>query len=223
MVDSVARLPLVADPGTRWTYGLSFDVLGRVIEVVAGRPLDRYLADEIFEPLGMRATAFRAPPELAGWLTALFSAVGGELRAGPSAIEPLYASGARLLLGGQGLLSTAGDYLRFAQMLLNGGELEGRRILSAASVAMMMRDQLPRGVSYSQGYGFGYGGSVQAATVARPVSGAGTFQWGGVAGTTFWIDPRAKLVAVLLTQRIPSSGGLEGSFRRTVNAALMSR
>jgi CubicO group peptidase (beta-lactamase class C family) len=224
LADSIARLPLLFEPGTRWNYGLSFDVLGRVIEVVSGKTLDRYFADEIFTPLGMRSTAFHATPDLARRVAAIFSVTrSGTLRPAAALLEPVYVPGSRLLLGGQGLLSTVPDYLRFAQMLLNGGELDGRRVLARASAAAIMRDQLPRGVGYGGGYGFGFGGSVQTDSGATFVTTPGTYQWGGFATTTFWIDPRAKLIGMIWAQRIPSLGAVEMEFKRLVYAAIQRR
>jgi CubicO group peptidase (beta-lactamase class C family) len=161
---------------------------------------------------------------MSGRVTALFSSSrGGGLRPSPALLAPIYGDGARLLLGGQGLLSTVPDYLRFAQMLLNGGELDGRRILKRETVASMMRNQLPAGVTYGGGYGFGFGGSVQLDSGATFASSPGTFQWGGFASTAFWIDPRAELVAMVFAQRIPSLGFLETEFKRLVYAALPAR
>jgi CubicO group peptidase (beta-lactamase class C family) len=221
LADSLARLPLLFEPGTRWNYSLAIDVLGRVVEAASGKPLDRYFEEEIFAPLGMRSTAFHATPSMNGRITALFSAGrGGGLRSAPSLLAPIYEPEAKLLLGGQGLLSTIPDYLRFAQMLLNGGELDGHRVLKRETVAAMMRDQLPAGVTYGGGYAFGFGGSVQIDSGATFVSAPGTYQWGGFATTAFWIDPRSQIIGMVWAQRIPTLGLLERDFKRLVYAAV---
>ena len=222
LADSLARLPLLFEPGAKWNYSLAIDVLGRVVEVVSGKSLDRYFEEEIFTPLGMRSTSFHATPAMTGRVTAIFSAGrGGGLRPAPSLLAPVYLPEGKLLLGGQGLLSTIPDYLRFAQMLLNGGDLDGHRVLKRETVAMMMSNQLPPGVTYGGGYTFGFGGSVQVDSGATFASAPGTFQWGGFATTAFWIDPKAQIVGMVWAQRIPTLGLLERDFKRLVYAAVV--
>jgi CubicO group peptidase (beta-lactamase class C family) len=182
-------LPLAHDPGARWTYGLSSDVLGRVVEVVAGLPLDRYVARAILEPLGMRRTYFVVPDAERPRVVARYSCRAGTLREMPK--DP-WSSEARYLSGGGGLSTTAGDYARFVQALLDGGA----PILSRASVRAMTRNQ----VGTLTAFGFRWGFSVAVATPnARgrwplPVGG---FGWYGIFGTWFWAMPRER-TAVLL-------------------------
>src|SRR5437667_4191488 len=142
--DSLAHLPLAFSPGSRWNYGYSIDVLARVVEVVSGMTFDRYLDRSLFRPLGMSMTAFHVTPAMEGHLTTLYtSGTDGKLQATVPAIGPEFTSEGRMLSGGGGLLSTANDYLRFAQMLLNGGELDGHRVLKRETVTLMMQNHLP--------------------------------------------------------------------------------
>jgi CubicO group peptidase (beta-lactamase class C family) len=229
--DSVARLPLAFSPGDAWNYSMAIDVLGRVVEVASGRPLDRYLDDEIFAPLRMHETAFHALPAMDGRIPVLYSrGSDGALRPAAQLLSAGYLASGRLLSGGAGLLSTPNDYLRFAQMLLNGGELDGRRILSRESVATMMRNHLPPSLTPIvspqvglAGYGYGLGGAVLVDSAADGLPGApGIYRWWGLMGTFFWIDPKADLVAMVWTQF--NSGRvypIEQDFQRIVYAAVL--
>jgi CubicO group peptidase (beta-lactamase class C family) len=228
--DSLARLPLLFSPGTGWNYSVSIDLAGRVVEVASGRPLDRYLAEEFFGPLGMRETGFRFRPETRDRVPTLYTAgPDGRLEPGPASLDESYLPTSRFLSGGGGLLSTPADYLRFAQMLLNRGELHGRRILSRESVARMMRNHLPPGLTplssplvEHQGYGHGLGGVVLSDSVRADLPGSpGIYRWWGYAGTFFWIDPRADLIAMVWTQFIPGrTYPVERDFQRLVYAAI---
>jgi CubicO group peptidase (beta-lactamase class C family) len=229
--DSVAHLPLAFQPGSRWGYGPGLEVLGRVIEVVAERPLDEYLDEEIVRPLGMRSTSFRLRPELRARLAVLYG-TGGDRRLRPQR-EFRGADGsepdARFVGGGGGLVSTAADYLRFAQMLLGGGELDGVRILRPETVELMRRNllppeqiPLPRFMMQAPGFGHGLGVGVQVepATEANPTA-EGTFGWSGAGGTFFWIDPRNELVGMVWTQLyFGSFGTLVPDVKRLVYSAL---
>lgn len=229
--DSIARLPLAFSPGDAWNYSMAIDVLGRVIEVVSGRTLDRYLDDELFEPLGMHATAFHATPAMDGRVPVLYSrGPTGALRPAATLLGAQYLPTGRFLSGGGGLLSSPGDYLRFAQMLLNGGEIEGRRVLSSHSVASMMRNHLAPEltpiVSLSvghTGYGFGLGGAVLVDSAAARLPGSpGIYRWWGLMGTFFWIDPKADLVAIIWTQfNTGRAYPLEQDFQRLVYGAVV--
>src|SRR5256712_9591551 len=142
--DSLARLPLLFSPGSAWNYSFAIDVLGRVVEVVSGMPLDRYLESAIFRPLGMRNTGFRATPGMDGHIvTAYHRSPGGTLQADSPLVTVDYTPEGRMLSGGGGLLSTVGDYLRFAQMLLNGGGVGGRRGLQPPTAGPVLRNHLP--------------------------------------------------------------------------------
>jgi CubicO group peptidase (beta-lactamase class C family) len=231
--DSLARIPLAFSPGERWSYGPGHEVLGRVVEVVSGRPFDRYLEEEIFRPLGMRSTAFRLTPALRARLVSVYRPAADrrlqsarQLPAGDN-----YEPGARFVCGGCGLVSTAADYLRFAQMLLNGGTLDGVRILRSESVALMRRNVLPSALvpipalQMGPGNGFGLGVAVQvdSATAQNP-SAAGTFGWPGAANTFFWADPENDLVGMVWTQHFPSFAyPLLPEVKRLVYAALAAR
>src|SRR5437867_8913671 len=230
--DSLAHLPLAFSPGSRWNYGYSIDVLARVVEVVSGMTFDRYLDSALFRPLGMSMTAFHLMPGMEGHRATLYTrGPGGQLQASAPLIAPEYTSEGRMLSGGGGLLSTASDYLRFAQMLLNGGELDGHRILKRETVSLMMRDHLPPGLTpitvapdWPPGKnGFGYGGAVRVdSDTTVPVS-PGTLRWAGGATTFFWIDPKADLIAMVWTQYRPVNWSLDAQFQRLVYASVSGR
>jgi CubicO group peptidase (beta-lactamase class C family) len=223
--DSLARIPLAFAPGERWSYSPGLDVLGRVVEVVDGRPFDRYLDEEVFRPLGMRSTAFRLTPALRARLATVYER-GADGRLRPAERLPAgdnYDPGARFVCGGCGLVSTAGDYLRFAQMLLNGGTLDGARLLRPETVALMRRNVLtpallPTGPD--DGFGLGVAVQVDSATADDP-SAPGTFGWAGIANTFFWVDPRNGLIGMVWTQHLPFGAyPLHKEVERLVYAAL---
>jgi len=207
MIDKLAGLPLRQQPGTRWTYSVAVDVQGYLVEVLSGQPFDEFLQERIFDPLGMVDTGFHVPAENHG----RFAQVYGYDRSGALAVTPIFdaPAGSRPFLdpatffsGGGGLVSTTMDYMRFCQMLLNGGELDGARILSPTTVAMMSRNHLPRGMAeYAPGAGFGLDFSVVLDPVEAGSVSAGEYSWGGAAGTWFWIDPVEDLVFVGMIQQ----------------------
>jgi len=229
--DSIARLPLFFSPGSRWQYSAAIDVAGRVIEVASGHPLDRFLEQEIFAPLGMRSTSFRLRPDLEDRVPVLYSrGDDGRLREATGPLGEMYLPSARFFWGGGGLLSTPADYLRFAQMLLNRGELNGRRVLSRESVAAMLRNQLPAELApitspqmMDAGYGYGLGGSVLIDSALAELPGSvGIYRWSGYVGTYFWIDPAEDMVAMVWTQFSPGRAyPLEQEFQRLVYGAVM--
>jgi len=230
--DSLAHLPLAFSPGSRWNYSYSIDVLARVVEVASGMTFDRYLDSALFRPLGMSMTAFHVTPEMEGRLTTLYRGADGKLQASTPLIGPEYTAEGRMLSGGGGLLSTVSDYLRFAQMLLNGGELNGHRVLKRETVALMMRDHLPPGLTpippvtpdWPPGRnGFGYGGAVRVDSDTTPPGSPGTLRWAGAASTFFWIDPRADLVAMVWTQYLPPAWSLDPQFQRLVYGSVKGR
>jgi len=208
-VRRIAGLPAHAQPGTQWIYGYSTDILGALVEVVARKPLDQVLRERIFEPLGMRDTEFYLSPGKSGRLAAVYSIVDGKLERAPtpgnSVGQGHYVDGPRKnFSGGAGLLSTATDYARFLQMMLNGGELDGRRVLSRKTVELMTTSHLGD-VAYNAGQGFGLGFYVVENLGARGWPGSvGEFGWGGAYHTTYWVDPREELVVVHLTQLVPA-------------------
>ena len=230
-----AGLPLMFQPGSEWNYSVATDVLGRVVEVASGKPLDTFLADEVFGPLGMDDTAFWARPENLDRLAALYvlNPAGGLLRNGAmgdaATREPSFLS------GGGGLVSTAADYHRFTQMLARGGELDGARLLGPHTVAYMTRNHLPGGAdletfgrplhaeSTFRGVGFGLGVSVVTdAAAGKAVTHDGEFAWGGLASTAFYVDPVAEVTAMFFTQLMPSSAyPIRPQLRSLVNQALV--
>jgi CubicO group peptidase (beta-lactamase class C family) len=210
-ISGLARLPLVYQPGTKWNYGASTDVLGHLVAVVSGKPFDVFLRERIFGPLEMRDTDFWVPADKLDRLTANYrTGEDGKLELFDAPPGSSYAQRPAFLSGGGGLVSTARDYSRFAQMLLNGGELDGRRILSRKTVEYMTIDQLTPGeraapflAIAAAGSGFGLGFSVvdDAAGHGR-IGSNGSYGWGGAAGTHFWVDPQEKLACVVLVQNM---------------------
>ncbi len=212
LVSKLARLPLMFEPGTTWEYSMSTDVLGRVVEIVSGQSLAEFFAARITGPLGMTDTAFEATGERA----ARVAEPQADLTTGARPPMRNVTRPHRWASGGGGLVSTAADYLRFCQMLLNGGEFDGARLLSPQTIRHMASDHLPPGVGYGDtsrerfgalapvpemGYGFGLGFAVRTAPGMSPVPGSvGEYFWGGVTGTYFWIDPAEQLIAVLMLQ-----------------------
>ncbi len=222
-VDAWAAQPLLFQPGSEWNYSVATDVLGRVVEVVSGQPLDEFFASRILGPLGMTDTAFWAPESDAGRLGELYTA-GADGRL--FLLERMGRVGRRrpdMLSGGGGLVSTAADYHRFTQMLLGlpdspAGELDGVRLLGPRTVAYMTRNHLPGGVdldtfgrpldprSPQRGVGFGLGFAVVINGADRKTLGSeGEYSWGGAASTVFFVDPAEQLTASFCTQFMPSS------------------
>lgn len=228
--DSIARMPLLFQPGEAWTYSMAIDVLGRVVEVASGRPLDQFLQQEIFSPLGMRTTSMHVLPAMEGRIPVLYSGgPNGALRPAAQLLAANFQPSGRLLSGGGGLLSTPADYLRFAQMLLNGGELDGTRILKRESVSLMTRNLLPPSLTPivspmvgHSGYGYGLAGAVLVDSALSGLPGSpGIYRWWGLMGTFFWIDPKSDLIGMVWTQF--STGRvypLEQDFQRLVYAAV---
>ncbi len=233
-VRRLAGLPLKNQPGTAWEYGLSADVLGRLVEVVSGKSLDEFFRERIFDPLGMTDTSFVLPPRKRDRLAALYRPGANKLveevvddpaRVGTLTFSPSLAyRGKDYFSGGAGLVSTAPDYARFLQMLLNKGELDGKRILKPETVERMTRNQIGdlKVAIGGHGDGFGYGfGVVTAAGRGKEVASAGTFSWGGIYNTYFWADPAKEVVGVLMTQLYPYDHlSIREDFKRLTNEAL---
>ena len=210
LVTKLASLPLMFEPGTTWEYSMSTDVLGRVVEVVSGRDLADFIDTRICRPLELRDTGFAATGERAARLAEPQTDAATGQR--PPMRDPTRPG--RWASGGGGAVSTAADYARFCQMLLNGGELDGTRLLAPKTVALMASDHLPPGCSYGDtarprfgalapipemGYGFGLGFAVRTDAGRCPLPGSlGEYFWGGVLGTSFWIDPVEQLVVVAM-------------------------
>jgi CubicO group peptidase (beta-lactamase class C family) len=216
----VASAPLVFSPGDKWNYSNSTDVLGRVVEVASGLSLDQFFRKRIFAPLGMDDTFFHVPEDKLDRLMACYvrNPTSGQIsQSDPGGAASVYARKPNVFSGGGGLASTIGDYLKFCLMLGNGGELNGARILSPKTLEFMTLNHLPGGKtirdmgdntfseSRMDGSGFGLGWAVTTDVVATTQPGSvGTFSWGGMASTFFWIDPVEDLIAIQMTQLMPS-------------------
>jgi CubicO group peptidase (beta-lactamase class C family) len=233
--DAWAALPLKFQPGTAFGYGVSTDVLGRLVEVISGQPLDVFVKERILDPLGMTDTCWHVSDEAAGKrLAALYAAVGGKTvrydALGDRALTP-----PTMLSGGGGLISTAADYFRFCQLMLGNGSVDGIRLLAPRTVALMTRNHLPGGADLAQvnsggfaetifdGIGFGLGFAVTMdPTPAKSASSVGEYYWGGLASTAFWIDPSTGVTAIFLTQLLPSSTyPIRAQLRQLVYSALV--
>jgi len=211
-IKRMAALPMDAQPGSKWVYGYATDILGVVIERASGQPLDAFLKDRIFTPLGMNDTYFFLPKEKATRLAKVYSPKEGQpLAAAPVAgtmdSQGAYIEGPRKSFsGGAGLLSTAKDYYLFLQMMANGGELNGKRLLSRHTVDLMTSNHLSDEVLATHNECFGLGFSVLRDVGLRGTPGSvGEFGWGGAYGSTYWVDPAEELVVVYFTQLRPSS------------------
>ena len=208
MVKKLGDIPLVHEPDERWTYGVSVDVLGYLVEVVSGMPFEEFLQTRLFKPLGMVDTAFSVPPEKMDRFAALYRHNRREglmkrvERDAPLANDEL----SFFPSGGGGLVSTAADYMRFSQMLLNGGELDGVRILGKKTVELM------RYPHHDDWFGLGF----RVVTRKNPpntLDSVGNFSWGGAAATTFWIDPQEELVGLLMTQLLNNRFPFQQQFK----------
>ena len=234
--DAWAGLPLLFQPGSEWNYSVATDVLGRVIEIASGLSLDRFFAERIFEPLGMHDTRFWVSADNVERLAAFYSPQPGTLRAVRNdAMDRVGRQRPAACLGGDGLVSTAADYHRFTQMLRQGGELNGVRLLGNRTLRYMTQNHLPGGTDLESfgrplfaettfdGIGFGLGFSVVVNPVANKVlSSPGEFSWGGAASTAFWVDPVEDITALLFTQLFPSSTHpLRPQLRQLVYQALI--
>ena len=223
-MDALAALPLMHQPGERFTYGLSVDVLGRLIEVLSGQPLDQYLRTRLFEPLGMKDTWFYLPADKKARLAELYTEDKNKATVPMEPHDGMFpnypkASGGTYFSGGAGLSSTIDDYARFLQMMLNNGTYQGRQLLKPATVALITQNQM--GEVSQGGNKFGLGFSiVTAQNAAKQPFGLseGSYEWGGIFGTTYWVDPKQKLVALIYTQKYPNStgGDLAGKFKAAV-------
>ena len=202
-VDLIARQPLKFHPGTAYNYSIGIDVLGRVVEVASGLSLEEFFRTRIFEPLGMRETTFSLPAAKASRVATLYAIEKGAL---VRAAEQGNFTNVTYFSGGAGLVSTGRDYLRFAQMLLNGGELDGVRLLSRKTVELMTTSHtIDIGASaVSSGYGFGYGFSVRESLgLSSRIGSEGMYTWSGILGTYFWVDPKEQLTGVMMLHLYP--------------------
>ncbi|HEX6860505.1 MAG TPA: serine hydrolase domain-containing protein [Caulobacteraceae bacterium] len=219
MMGQLARLPLEFSPGEAWNYSVSTDVVGYLVEKISGLPLDRFFAERIFGPLKMVDTGFFVPANKRERFTACYALTpsGRTILQDDPAKSPYFTDPA-LKSGGGGLVSTAADYMRFARMLLNGGELDGARILSPKTIKLMTMNHLPGGkelvessrslfseaVFEGLGFGLGFAMTIDQARTKAPGS-LGEYFWGGMASTAFWVDPVEDLTCVFMTQLMPSN------------------
>ena len=222
-IPKLGKAPLLHEPGTRFTYGMSIDVLGYIVERVSGLPLDDYMTQNIFEPLGMEDTGFYLPQEKADrlvevWYTPDFNA--DQLNGGSPEDYPI-AGAQTYFAGGAGLSSTSEDYLKFAGALLNGGSWDGAQILKPETVTLMMQNQIDT-VSFGEGEKFGYGGLVHTADGRFGIK-EGTFGWDGYWQTHFRVDPKQNMVRILLTnaQNVPKWNQMFDRFDEITNHAVV--
>lgn len=227
----LSQLPLLYQPGEQWVYSVSVDLQGYLVEKLSGKPLGVFMRERIFQPLGMKDTDFFVPEAKLARLATTYTANAAGLT--PNEHDPNVSRDPGMPSGGGGLYSTAGDYLRFAQMLLNGGELDGTRLLKTSSVAMMRTNKLTPALQSGKfgigpyrmqpGSGFGYDVAViHDPIAAKSPSGKGTYQWFGLAGTWFWVDPANDLIFIGMIQRLGGLGsGIEAQARKLTYQALV--
>jgi CubicO group peptidase (beta-lactamase class C family) len=220
MIAALAKLPLEFSPGEAWNYSVSTDVLGYLIGKISGIPFETFLKQRIFEPLGMVDTDFHVPSEKTERFAACYSfdATGKNVVLQDDPAKSAYLEPPAFISGGGGLVGTAQDYMKFCQMLLNGGSANGRRYISPKTIALMTMNHLPGGRELmemsrslfseagNEGLGFGLGFAVVLNRAATLTPGSvGEYYWGGMASTAFWIDPKEDLIAIFMTQFVPSS------------------
>jgi CubicO group peptidase (beta-lactamase class C family) len=234
MVDQLAQLPLEFSPGERWNYSLSTDVLGYLVQVISGTSLPQYLREVIFEPLGMHDTSFSIEPDKVARFASCYQRnMKKEMELSDDGQSSEFADRS-FHSGGGGLISTVGDYYRFCQMLLGGGSLDGKRIIGSRTLAFMTRNHLPGNVAMTElasggfsesdyagvGFGLGFASKLDPVVNGFPAS-PGSFFWGGLASTLFWVDPREELVVIFMTQLIPSrTFNFRGQLENIIYAAL---
>ena len=228
VVAEIAKLPLLGHPGELWNYGMSTDVLGRVIEVVSGQTLAEFFEQRIFRPLKMEDSFFEVPAEKRDRFTGYYARLpSGKFFLADSPDTGSYTRRPAQYLGGSGLVSSASDYLRFAQMIQNGGELDGVRILRKKTVTEMTKNQLPPalipigfGKNKIAGTTFGLGFSIVVDQLAPPEGPMGRAGWSGYANTFFWLDPTRQIVGLVMTQFFPfQAQPIDADFRRLLYAA----
>ena len=214
MSELLANVPLAFQPGEDWTYGISIDVLGRVIEVASGQSLDKFLKKRIFKPLDMKDTGFFVPKKKHDRFAQVYDSDGkGNLTIGDNAAHRDFTKPRAFLPGGGGLVSTAIDYLRFLMMIQQGGRFEGKQIVSEKSVRLMTTSQLPKEVPHIYfgdqqrvGVGFGFGFSVrEKMSDWDPTGRIGEYGWGGLASTHYWVSPKDELIVITFEQTMPYS------------------
>lgn len=224
-IPALGKLPLMHNPGEKWTYSLSTDVLGYLVEVISGQPLDQFMRTRIFDPLGMNDTYFYLPANRQNRLASLYTetpktlaVVAMPAQGGISSDYPNQPG--TYFSGGAGLSSTALDYAIFLQLMLNKGEYNGKRLLAPATVELMLQNQIGA-LSLGDGkFGLGFGIATEKSAAKLPVS-VGTFEWGGFFGTNYWADPKRGIIGIIMTQKVPNSAGdLNDKFRVLVYQAI---
>ena len=237
-IEKLSKLPLLYQPGKGWTYSMSMDIEGYIVEKLSGQTLPDFMSDQIFKPLGMKDAGFYVPADKRTRFSSVYTTgPNGELivaAASPSGRAADYSAVPSMPSGGGGMVSTGADYYRFAQMLLNGGQLDGKRILAPATVKLMTSNHVPAELLTGQysigslvirpGMGYGYNCGVEFdPPEANLPTGKGTFFWDGAAGTWFWVDPTSDVVFIGMIQRMlgPASPPLEYESRAVVYGALV--
>jgi CubicO group peptidase (beta-lactamase class C family) len=218
-VARLAKLPLKFNPGDRWEYSVAVDVQGRLLEVLAGKPLQAVLAERIFQPLGMTDTSFQVPAAKLSRVAQPAPGINGKTTTTRFKVD----DGAKYESGGGGLVGTTEDYLRFTAALANGGALQGKRIIGRKTLEFMTADHTGARPGRPPGFGFGLGFEVRTSVgdSAQPGS-VGEYGWSGAAGTTFWVDPKEQLYAIYMVQANDSdTRDLRMQFRTMVQAALV--
>ena len=224
-MERLATLPFVAQPGEKWVYGYNIDILGCVVERASGIPLDQFIRTRITQPLGMNDTFFFVPPEKKQRLVTVYmSDSTGHVRRAPDGPrgQGNYVEGPRRsFAGGAGLLSTASDYSRFLQMLLNGGQLDGVRILSPNTVGLMTTNQVGSLFDERSGSGFSLGFATVERLGADGLAPVGAYGWGGAYGSGYQVDPKDGLIIVFMINQLPNSADIGGKVRTLVYQALV--
>lgn len=213
MAKDLATVPLKYQPGTKYNYGLGIDIAGYIVEVVSGKKLDDYFQSVIFDPLEMDDTAFYVPEDKKGQMAVIYTLdEDGKIKIFENTFTLGVTEPPNLLLGGAGLISTLGDYEKFSRMLLNKGELNGKRVLSEKAVQLIMSDQLGPNVEWYPGMGHGLSGTIKL--------DKGEYSWGGAAATKFWIDPSNNLIVICYTQLMGVETEYATEFKATIDRAL---
>lgn len=236
MITQMSTIPLQYQPGSRFHYSVSVDVLGRVVEVIAGQSLDTYLAEHIFEPLQMHDTFFEVPADKMPRFGTnhRFNPRSDALEVSDSPDTSAFASAVTFFSGGGGLVSSTEDYMRFSQMLLNGGELDGARILGRKTIEYMTQNHLPGifgavsegaaselyGMARGTGFGLGFA-VIEDPAGAGGISSKGEYYWGGAAGTVFWIDPLEELIGIVMIQHMNLQVPLRNTFKAVTYGAIV--
>lgn len=234
-MDKMGQVPLRYQPGTAWMYSLATDVVGALVEIISGKPLEQYLRETIFEPLGMKDTAFHVAPEKRERFAANYErGADKQLKLIDDPETSIFLQPPGFQSGGGGLTGTSADYLRFCEMLRRGGELDGHRVLGPRTIEMMHMNHLPGGKSLTElaigafsetaydGVGFGLGFASTQGQVESGGYGQGDYYWGGAASTIFWVDPREDLSVVFMTQLMPSATfNFRGQLKNIIYSAIL--